>query len=110
VVDQNEVRKAILSFPAGSLRGPDGLRPQHLIDLLQCRESASDFRAALTGFVNMVLAGHCPNTISQLFFGGRLIALTKGSGGIRPIAVGMTPRRLVSKCASFLALQGWFPT
>ena len=100
VVDQNEVRKAILSFPAGSTGGPDGLRPQHLKDLLQCRESGPDFQAALTGFVNTVLAGHCPNAISPLFFSGRLIALTKSSGGIRPIAVGMTFRRLVSKCAS----------
>lgn len=102
-VDQNEVRKAVLSFPAGSSGGPDGLRPQHLKDLVQCRESGSIFLTALTGFVNMVLAGRCPVSIAPLFFGGRLIALTKKSGGIRPIAIGMTLRRLASKCANSFA-------
>jgi hypothetical protein len=34
------------------------------------------------------------------FFGGRLIALQKKSGGIRPIAIGYTWRRLAAKCAN----------
>jgi len=33
-VDESEVRQAVLSFPAGSAGGPDGLRPQHIGDLL----------------------------------------------------------------------------
>jgi len=33
------------------------------------------------------------------FFGGCLLALNKISGGIRPIAIGFTLRRLTSKCA-----------
>ena len=33
-VDQNDARKAVLSFPAGSSGGPDGLQPQYLKDLL----------------------------------------------------------------------------
>jgi len=94
------VRKAVLSFPAGSSGGPDGLRPQHLKDLIQCRESRSNFLTALTGFTNLVLAGRCLVDVAPIFFGGRLIALTKKSGGIRPIAVGFTLRRLVSKCAN----------
>jgi len=65
--------------------------------LLQCSESGSDF---LAGFVNIVLAGCCPTTILPLFFGGRLIALAKKSGGIRLRAVGMSLHQLVSKCAS----------
>ena len=43
--------EAVLSFPAGSSGGPDSLRPHHLRDLLQCRESGSDFLSALTAFV-----------------------------------------------------------
>ena len=39
--------------------------------------------------------GRCAN-----FFGGRLIALDKKCGGIRPIVIGMTLRRLASKCAN----------
>jgi len=48
---------------------------------MQCRESGSDFLTALTAFVNLVLAGHCPDDIAHTFFGGRLIALNKKSGG-----------------------------
>jgi len=99
-VSEADVRQSVLSFPAGSSGGPDGLRPQHLKDLVLCRESGSDFLAALTLFVNSVLAGSCPQGFAPYFFGGRLLALGKKSGGIRPIAVGLTLRRLVCKCAS----------
>ena len=99
-MDETEVRNAVLSFPAGSPGGTDGLRPQHLRDLLPCRESGSDFLSALTAFVNMVLAGHCAPEAACFFFGGRLLALKKKIGGIRPIAVGFTLRLLASKCAS----------
>ena len=34
-VIESDVRKAVLSFPAGSSGGPDGFRPQHLKDLMQ---------------------------------------------------------------------------
>ena len=34
------------------------------------------------------------------FFGANLIALRKKDGGVRPIAVGCTLRRLVAKCAN----------
>ena len=100
LVDENEVRCAVLSFPSGSAGGPDGLRPQHIRDMLLCREAGSDFLTALTAFVNLVLAGGCPADVAAVFFGGRLLALKKKSGGIRPIAVGFTLRRLVSKCAN----------
>jgi len=43
--------------------------------------------------------------LPPFFFGGRLIALEKKSGGIRPIAVGMTLRRLVSKCGSAFGVE-----
>ena len=33
-VNESEVRKAVLKFPAGSSGGPDGLRPQHIRDML----------------------------------------------------------------------------
>ena len=56
-VTEIEVRQAVLSFPAGSSCGPDGMRPQHLKDMMLCRESGTDFLAALTGSANVVLAG-----------------------------------------------------
>ena len=100
LVEESEVRRAVLSFPPGSAGGPDGLRPQHIRDMLLCREAGPEFLSALTAFVNLVLAGGCPVDVAPVFFGGRLIALNKKSGGIRPIAVGFTLRRLVSKCAN----------
>jgi len=85
MVDENEVRRAVLSFPAGSAGGPDGLRSQHLRDMLLRREAGPDFLTALTAFVNLVLAGGCPADVAPIFFGGRLLALKKKSGDIRTI-------------------------
>jgi hypothetical protein len=106
---ESDVKKAILSFPSGSAGGPDGLRPQHLKDLLLCRESGSDFLSDLTLFVNSALEGRCPEDISPIFFGGRLIGLNKKDGGIRPIAIGFSLRRLVSKCANCYAIARIVP-
>jgi len=99
-VDEAKVRRAVLSFPAGSAGGPDSLRPQHIRDMLMCQEAGAEFLSALTGFVNVVLAGGCPVDVAPIFFGGRLLALNKKTGGIRPIAIGFTLRRLASKCAN----------
>jgi hypothetical protein len=99
-VDESAVKRAVLSFPAGSSGGPDGIRPQHIKDLVQCQETGSDFLTALTAFTNMVLSGRCPAKLAPVFFGGRALALNKKAGGIRPISIGFTLRRLVSKCAS----------
>ena len=48
----------------------------------------------------MVLRGDVPAEVRPLFFGASLVALRKKSGGVRPIAVGCTLRRLVAKVAS----------
>ena len=106
-VTEIEVRQAVLSFPAGSSGGPDGMRPQHLKDMMLCRESGTDFLAALTGFTNVVLAGLCPKEATLFFFGGRLLAMNKKSGGIGLIAVGVTLRRLASNVAILTARHAW---
>jgi len=111
LVDESEVRKAVLSFPAGSAGGPDNFRPQHLRDMVLCRETGSDFLTALTSFVNLVLVGGVPSEVRPIFFGGRLLALNKKSGGIRPIAIGFSLRRVSSKCANSFGsnlLRGYF--
>jgi len=51
-----------------------------------------------------VLAGRCPAEVSPYFFGGRLLALDKKGGGVRPIAIGFTLRRLISKLACAFAI------
>ena len=41
-----------------------------------------------------------PENIAKFIYGGKLIALRKKDGGIRPITVGYVIRRIVAKCAN----------
>ena len=99
--DESEVLQAIRSFPNGSGGGLDGLKPQHLKDLVgsRGREHESRLLKSLTHFVNLVLDGCVPQEIRSIFFGASLCALRKKDGGVRPIAIGNTLRRLISKVA-----------
>ena len=45
-------------------------------------------------FVNRAMKGSMSDEIAKVFFGARLVALTKKCGGTRPIAVGLTLRGL----------------
>jgi len=108
---EEEVIRAVRSFSPGSAGGPDGVRPQHFLEMISCRESGPKLRSALTGFVNCLLQGNIHPQVSPVLFGGNLIALEKKCGGIRPIAVGYTLRRIAAKCANSYAtnqLAGYF--
>lgn len=98
-----DVLRAVRSFPAGSAGGPDGVRPQHILEMVNCREIGPELHPALAGFVNCLLQGEIHPQVSPVLFGGNLIALEKKSGGIRPIAVGYTLRRIAAKCANSYA-------
>src|SRR6218665_1234425 len=74
---EKEVADAVRSFPAGSASGPDGLRPQNLLDLLNNQESSAAFLSSLTDFINVLLRGECPKEMREIMFGGSLIALSK---------------------------------
>ncbi|ESN91634.1 hypothetical protein HELRODRAFT_165687 [Helobdella robusta] len=56
------VLKAIRSFGNGSSGSLDGLRPQHLKDLLSGPLPIDDLLNSLTNFINLVLSGACPPT------------------------------------------------
>lgn len=60
-------------------------------------EGGALLKEALTSFVNFVLAGKVLDVARPLFFGASLLALNKIDGGVRPIAIGSTFRRLVAK-------------
>ena len=65
----------------------------------------------VTDLLNLLMDGICPPFIRRIIFGGRLIALNKKGGGIRPIAIGYYWRRLAAKCANNIIaarLQGYF--
>lgn len=102
-VSSTDVRKAIKSFPCGSAGGPDGLKPQHLKDLINDLNASDALLALITDFVNLLLSGECPGDVRPILFGGSLTALSKKDGGVRPIAVGCVFRRLVAKCANSFA-------
>jgi len=99
-----DVKLAVQSFAPGSAGGRDGLRPQHLKDLVNERVGG-DLAEVLADFSNLVLRGGVPEVVRPVFFGASLLPFTKKEGGIRPIAVGLTLRRLVSKMANTRALE-----
>ena len=99
VATEEDVRKALASFRPGSAGGPDGLRPSHLAALVsrKAAEAGARLLASLTEFVNLILRGEVPEFARPMFYGASLCALMKKDGGIRPIAVGCTLRRLATK-------------
>ena len=108
-VEAQVVRTAVESFNAGSSGGLSGLRPQHLKDALLARSCDANglFVVALTSLVNLILAGNVPSSIQPILFGAAVTAFNKKEGGVRPIAVGETVRRLSAKCAT-RAVKGRF--
>ena len=98
-VSEEDVKKALASFRPGSAGGPDGLRPGHLLALTSQKAAEAGVRllASLTRLVNFVLGGEVPEFAVSVFYGASLCALGKKDGGVRPIAVGNTFRRLATK-------------
>ena len=61
-------------------------------------EPALKLLDALRDFFNKIIyPGNVPKEICSTIFGANLIALSKPCGGVRPIAVGLTLRRLAGK-------------
>ena len=100
VMTTTDVAQAVLSFPTGSAGGPDGLKPQHLTDLVthSLSKGPDGFLVSLTEFINLVIQGKVPLCARPFFFGATLTGLSKKDGGVRPIAVGCVMRRLAAKC------------
>jgi len=66
--------------------------------------SAYNLLTDLTAFVNTLLDGRCPKTVTPGFFSVRMLRLDNKCGGIRPIVVGFTLSRLAFKCANSAVL------
>jgi hypothetical protein len=99
---ESQVLKAIQSFPGGSAGGCDLLAPQYLKDLTSKKSGESGIRllSSITILCNKMLRGDIPDNILPFLYGASLIAFSKPSGGIRPIAIGNTLRRLTAKAAA----------
>jgi len=76
---ETNVWKVVMSFPAGSSGGPDGLRLQRLKDLINSNKVGSDLLTALIAFVDMVLAGRCPQSVEPGFFGDKKVTFVQSS-------------------------------
>ena len=100
LVTKPQVEKAIRSFSNGAAGGPDGLTPQHIKDLTskELGFAGSNLLDKLVDFLNHIaIPGKVPDEICPIFYGANLMALRKIDGGIRPIAIGFTLRRLIGK-------------
>ena len=94
---EQQALRAIASFPPGSAPGPNGLRPAHLKDCLKRAGATAALRVGLGKFVLKACKGNLPLAIQTYLCSSTLVPLKKKDGGIRPIAVGDTIRRLVGK-------------
>lgn len=93
-----EIVTALRSFPPGSSGGLDGLTAQHILDLIA---GGGELRRLLleklARVCDIIARGRIPEDARHLVLGSWLVAASKSSGGLRPIAVGSTLRRLTAK-------------
>lgn len=107
-----DISSAIVSFYNGSAAGLDGIRPEHLKELLSpaARDNGPRLLDSLTRLCNFLLKGTLNPEVCNInrgyLYGGSLCALSKKDGGIRPIAVGSTIRRLVARLECRAVRQG----
>ena len=92
-LERESFLKALKSTPRGSAPGPSGLRFEHLKVCSEVRDLCDCF----CGIVQKVAAGGLGPVVGRALASARLIALAKGGGDVRPIAVGEVLRRLVAR-------------
>ena len=82
---------------------------QHIRDMVAVERGSNGLLSAISAFLGLVVGGSVPAGIRPLFFGGRLLALLKKDGGLRPIAVGLSMRRLAAKVVNKAATEKLAP-
>ena len=94
-------KKLSCPSPTALVQGWMAFRPNfERFDCQVERANWTEVRAS-TNLVNVILEGKVPFELRPYFFGAKLIALKKPDGGLRPIAIGNTFRRLSAKCAGY---------
>ncbi|GAU95300.1 hypothetical protein RvY_06942-2 [Ramazzottius varieornatus] len=98
-VTVEEILAPVKSFPNGSAGGVDGLRPQHLKDMLSGAPNGATvaLAEAVAKLITLMLLGRIPDATCGVLYRASLTAVKKKDGGLRPIAVGNTLRRLAGK-------------
>ena len=99
-ITTDEVALSIKSFPLGSSGGITRLRPQHLKEALRMEvgDQRQRLLEQLTLLVNFIISKRLPDFVTPVLLGANVTALSKPDGGVRPIAVGETIRRIACKC------------
>ena len=96
VSSENIVMDCLRSFPRGTSPGLEGYRPEHLLDACHTTQNRSTI-TLITNFINLIISGDILPEVREWFSGGRLCALAKEDGEVRPICIGSVWRRLASK-------------
>ena len=91
------VRDALGRFHRTSAAGPSGLRPSHLQEACKRPGRGTPLLQALARLSRLWIMGALPQDHAPAWCGATLVPLAKKDGGVRPIAVGDTCRRLVGK-------------
>ena len=88
-------------FPNGPSAGLDGISPQNFerFDCQVERANWTEFSQSLNKSCKCDSRRKSSFRTTPYFFGAKLFALKKPNGGLRPIAVSNTFRRLYAKCA-----------
>jgi hypothetical protein len=94
-----EVHNAMKDFETGTTGGSLFITPDHLCKCFQF-DVTGNLLSALTRVVNTLAMGRAHPSARPWLSGAALTPFIKETGGIRPIAVASTLRRLVSKCFS----------
>jgi hypothetical protein len=98
----DQVKDALLSFNEGTAPGPSSMKANFLKDASSAPNSTrrERYMSALTKLINILAQGKAPISLQPFLCGATLHAGLKPKGGYRPIAIGETLTRLVSKCFS----------
>ena len=96
-VTEESLAHCLRECPNSNSPGKDGWWFQHLKLIM---EYESTFKL-LHEVCNSYLAVDIPNSVAEILSGAKLIALAKTNFDVRPIAIGNSIRRLVSKAACF---------
>lgn len=91
-----ELDKILLTLPSSSAAGLDGLRFAHIKQMIST-DVTRRLRDQLCTLITTVIGGRLPQFILPLFYAASLTAIKKKDGGVRPIACGLSVRRLAAK-------------